>query len=419
MKIAFISYEYPPDTAFGGIATYVEQAVQMLVSRGHDVEVFCGSLQREITETSDRLVVHRLCVRDRDEFAIKVAPRFAARHQVIGFDVLEAPEIGALARFALQLVPEIPLVLKLHTPSFVVGQMNFVPPTIWQKTRWYLGAIRAGKRPRPYPSNTYRPEYELEKNHALEADEIAAPSQAIADLVIHHWKLNATQLSIVPLPYTPVPALLDIAIETYNQTVTFIGRLETRKGVLDLANAIPLVLRQRPQTRFRFVGANHPSPRSNLDMQQFLEKKLGAYATAVEFTGYLALDQIPTVLRDTDLCVFPSLWESFGCVCVEAMAAGRGIVASRAGGMAELLDQGKVGKLVAPKDPQGLATAILELLSNPDYRMQLGRMARERLLTEYNQNRIGELQEASYERAIWRRRSLGSRDIALLKAEVA
>lgn len=409
MKIAFISYEYPPDTAFGGIATYVDQAVKMLVSRGHDIEVFCGSLQREVTEMSDRQVVHRLLVRDLDEFTLKVAPLFAARHQAVRFDVLEAPEIGALARFALQLVPEIPLVLKLHTPSFVVSQMNFVPPTIWQKIRWYLGAIRAGKPPRPYPSHTHSPEHELEKKHALEADEIAAPSQAIRDLVIHHWQLNATQLSLVPLPYTPVSALLDIPVETCNQTVTFIGRLEMRKGVLDLANAIPLVLRQRPQTKFYFVGANHPSPRSNLDMQQFLEKKLSAYASAIEFTGYLALDQIPAVLRETDLCVFPSLWESFGCVCVEAMAAGRGIVASRAGGMAELLDQGKVGKLVAPKDPQGLATAIVELLNKPDYRMQLGRMARERLLAEYNQDRIGELQEASYERAIHHRRSLGAR----------
>ncbi|MEH2108257.1 glycogen/starch synthase [Nostoc sp.] len=57
MKIAFISYEYPPDTAYGGIATYLYQAARVLQQRGHLVEVFAGSTYRTTTETENEILV--------------------------------------------------------------------------------------------------------------------------------------------------------------------------------------------------------------------------------------------------------------------------------------------------------------------------------------------------------------------------
>ena len=63
MNIAFISYEYPPDTAYGGIATYVHQAAMMLSRRGHHVEVFSGSPHRTGTENEECLLVHRINVK--------------------------------------------------------------------------------------------------------------------------------------------------------------------------------------------------------------------------------------------------------------------------------------------------------------------------------------------------------------------
>jgi glycosyltransferase involved in cell wall biosynthesis len=77
--------------------------------------------------------------------------------------------------------------------------------------------------------------------------------------------------------------------------------------------------------------------------------------------------------------------------------------------MSSILGSGKVGCLVAPGDPRAIANAVNDLLADPAKRMTFGKAAREHVLNEYNSRRIGELQEASYARAMARRRQLGSR----------
>ena len=409
MKIAFISYEYPPDTACGGIATYVKQAAIMLSQRGHYIEVFGGSPNSNETKKEGNILIHRVKVQNRQEFSQKVGAVFAQRYNQIKFDVLEAPEIGAEAVKAIELIPEIPLVIKLHTPSYLLQKLAYLPPSLNLKLRRFLGAVKRGNIPQPFSAYHYDRNNDMERICALKADEITAPSLSIAERVIEDWQLNRQKVVHLPNPYIPSSKLLNIPISTNADTVTFVGRLEIRKGVLDLAEAIPLILRFYPQVKFRFVGSFLPSPNPKLDMRQYLKKKLKLYLSSLEFVGNLPLETIPTVLAKTDICVFPSIWENFPNVCLEAMSAARGVVGSSAGGMSELLDDGKVGKLVPPKSPQSIAKAIIELLENPEARMRLGEAARQRVLTEYNLERIGELQEASYLRAIKRRRALGVR----------
>lgn len=89
------------------------------------------------------------------------------------------------------------------------------------------------------------------------------------------------------------------------------------------------------------------------------------------------------------------------------MAAGRAIVGSSAGGMAEILNSNEVGRLVPPKSPEKIAQAVLELLAAPQLRQQLGYAARARVIEQYNIERIGSLQEASYRRAIAHKKAKG------------
>jgi glycosyltransferase involved in cell wall biosynthesis len=77
--------------------------------------------------------------------------------------------------------------------------------------------------------------------------------------------------------------------------------------------------------------------------------------------------------------------------------------------MTEMLDNGKAGHLVSPQKPEQIAAAVIALVDDPKRRMEMGELARERVLNEYNLERIGSLQEASDERAIARRRVIGSR----------
>lgn len=417
MKIAFISYEYPPDTATGGIATYVYQAARMMQQRGHVVEIFTSSPYRSGTTIEDGIVVHRLLYltpTDRRDFAGLAGQMFAQRHTTVHFDVIEGPENDAHARGAIALVPDMPLVVKLHTPLFMVQALNYVPPSRQMKLRRWLGALRRGQLPKPFAMpSVYDPACDLERSHTLEADEITTPSQDLGDRLIHAWGLPAATVVHLPNPYIPGSELLQIPVETHTNTVSFLGRLEVRKGILQLMQAIPLILRHHPQVKFRFVGESCPAPPNpETTMQQYITQKLWRYRRSLEFTGAVPLQEIPHYLAQTDICVFPSRWENFPNVCLEAMAAARGIVGSQAGGMADLLDQGNAGHLVDPQHPEQIATAVIDLLDHPERRMRFGHIARQQVLHNYNLERIGALQEASYKRAIARRQALGSRTSA-------
>lgn len=412
MHIAFISYEYPPDTAVGGIATYVKQAASMLAHRGHEVEVFAASTTRSGMETEDGVLVHRLQNLDMTSdgtgaFPARIAPLFAQRHAAAAFDVLEAPEYRAEGRDAVRLVPGIPLVVKLHTPSYLLRSMN---TALYSPVRRTLSAAKSLLR-RERPFYDYKPEEDPERTYCLDADEIAAPSRTIGELVAEKWGLNRDKMAVYPLSYVPADALLRVPLETKTDTVTYYGRLEMRKGVVDLADAIPLILESCPQAKFRFVGKSLPSPQMGRDMKTFLSQKLARQAGSVQFMDPVTLAQIPVLLAATDVCVFPSLWENFPNTCLESMSAGRGVVATDPSGMAEMLRDGATdyGLLVPPQSPEKIAQAVIELLQNPAQRIAFGVAARQRVLDQYSLNRVGMLQEASYSRAIERRRAAGPR----------
>jgi glycosyltransferase involved in cell wall biosynthesis len=221
------------------------------------------------------------------------------------------------------------------------------------------------------------------------------------------WNLDRTQMVEVPYPFVPPPELLTIPVESTTATVGFVGRLELRKGVIDLAKAIPEILQRFPNTSFLFVGASERSPIDGVSMQEYIAGALAAFKGRISFLGRVGQTRMSEVFRSIDICVLPSLWENFPNACLEAMAAGRGVVGSSAGGMAQQLDDGRVGLLVSPHQPKEIAESVCRLLGNKELRMDLGRKARARVLSEYNAGRIGLMMETSYERAIRRKREGG------------
>lgn len=379
--------------------------------------MFAGSYRRSGTEAEGAdLLVHRIDETDRCRFGEAVAPVFARRHGEVGFDVIESPEYHADAREAIRAVPSIPLVVKLHTPSEILLKLNYFEASFTKRLRMYAGVLARGSR----PHWGYSPEIEgyrayvakvaaMERALAHEADEVAAPSDALGRQAMNEWRLQPGNVVTVPYPFEPDAALLNIPPETETKRIAFLGRLEVRKGVIELAEAIPRVLDRCPDASFVFVGAAEASPTPSVDMQEYLEERLRRYAGAVTFVGPASSAEIPRILAETDICVIPSRWENFPNVCLEAMAAARGIVGSRAGGMTEMLDSGRVGRLISPGKTLEIARTVGDLLENPDERIHLGQAARRRLLEEYNADRVGALQEASYQRAIERRRAAGSR----------
>ncbi|MEO1235935.1 MAG: glycosyltransferase family 4 protein [Planctomycetota bacterium] len=390
MRVAFVSFEFPPDTCDGGIATYVRQAATMLAKRGHRVSVFSATPQEDTArrETEAGVEAFRVYTPNRYEFAERVAPAFADEHQREPFDVVETPDFMADGRVIAEAHPELPLVMKLHTCSQILREVGREIP-LWAYTK---GWVKAGlTMTRPWWMRL--PMERIEREHAGRADVVAAPSASIADRTRELWRLPRAP-ELMPNPFEVDERFLDIPVETETRRVLFVGRLEARKGVYELARAIRQLHRKHPDWAFRFVGHAHPWDREKV------VALAGPAAAAMEFVGKVPHAELPRQLADADVSVIPSRWENFPTVCLEAMAAARGIVGSRFGGMAEMLEHGRHGLLVDPSQPKSIAAALGELMSDPARRMALGRAARTRVRQQYNADSVVQRQEAVYRQAI-------------------
>lgn len=399
MRIALISFEFPPAVAVGGIGTYAWNAAVMLAGAGHEVEVFAAGRAGPEPAQALGVRVHRLDSADRAAFREALAPVFSSRHRERPFDVLESPEIGAEGAAAAKMHPAIARVVKLHTPSCLVAEAGWEPPGVGAQLRFLLGALRRGRMDLLRKPDCL-PEQDAECLWTRQADVIAAPSQAIADLVSSRWSLNPGLVSVYPYPYAPAATLLDLPLPSTVKTIGYLGRLEARKGVTDMAQAIPEILSRAPHLRFRFIGPSWPF--RGTDMQTWIERHYGRAAHAMEFTGGLPPDRVAAELARCDVLVLPSRWENFPFACWEAMASGRAVVGSAAGGMAEVIEPGASGLLVPPRSPSAIRDAVLALVNQPGLAANLGAAARQRIESLLAPVQVLPQQLASYEQAIRR-----------------
>jgi glycogen synthase len=412
LRIAYISYEYPPDTAFGGIATYVRQAAVLLAHRGHSVEVFAASGLRGGYFEDGKIGVNLVEEMDRTKFGEAILRIFSERNKTSKFDVVESPEFFADGMGIRKSYPRVAHVVKLHTPHELLGKVGALRPTISERLRhnyfqlrMVCGALRKLQRParfQPHPACRKEPSplIKLERAYACGCDLVVSPSQALADWAMREWSIAPSRIMVVPNPYVPSDELLNVPIKGNGKVVGFFGRLEQRKGVSDLIKAMPIILRAEPEARFRFVGAAGHYPGTGERFDIYLLRQLRHYRNAIEFVGACPLNQMPEQYGAVNVCVFPSIWENFPNVCLEAMAAGRAIVGSSAGGIAEMLENGVHGILIAPQNPKAIAEGVLRLLQSPELRQSLGASARKRLVTAYNVEMVGPQLERSFETAM-------------------
>jgi glycogen(starch) synthase len=408
MRIAFVSHELPPETGGGGIGTYLGQIAPALAASGHSVELFAGGAADSRQQVAENLVVHRTACAGSPEFAEAVAGPFAAVHLREPFDVVEGCDFDASAVAIKRRFPDLPYVCKLHTPRFAVDEMHHRRPGPMARLRMTLGALRRGRRPPEFAATGLRrtPGARRELEAMSRADVLAAPSEAIAASARAWVPGCGDRIQVFPYPYAPAPALLALPPGGPGGMVTFLGRIEPRKGVEDLARAIKRILARQPAARFQFVGREMPAPDKTGSMIAALRRILGpTAAAAVQFPGPCQPSELAEVFRRSDLIVIPSHWESFGLVCCEALAAARAVVATSGSGLAEILAQGACGVLVPPRSPDALAAAIERLLADPAERVRLGTLGRARVLRAYAVAAVVPAQLASYERAIRRAHS--------------
>lgn len=162
--------------------------------------------------------------------------------------------------------------------------------------------------------------------------------------------------------------------------ILFVGRLIALKGIFHLIRAIPLVLKNHPNTLFVFIGPGNKN--------SFIEElgKCGVNKKNTLFLGYVDQASLAKWFAMSDIYVLPSLMESFSFTLLEAMSCGLPAIVSNVGGPSEIIENNVSGILIKPGSVKAIAKAITFLLDNPDLRKSFGYNARKAAERRYSWN---------------------------------
>ncbi len=205
-----------------------------------------------------------------------------------------------------------------------------------------------------------------------------------------HWRDEvrkiepAARTTIIGNPI-PVPPSVE-PLRRPARTVLFLAWLQRTKGVLDLLRAIPIVLRSVPEATFVIAGRglhDGESPESIMKLARSLR-----VAHALRCPGWVDGVMKESVLRESDVFVLPSYFEGLPVALMEAMARGVPVIATRVGGIPDVIEDGVNGLLVNPGQPEALARAIVAMLTDDALRTRLRESARTHVRERYSTEAI-------------------------------
>jgi glycogen(starch) synthase len=399
MNILFLTQEYPPETGMGGIGTYTRAVAHALAHAGHRIVVLSAAVPPQKTYAYEENGVHVVRVARRKfeipilrrlwityapwtkhqwEYIFSVTSELSRLVRAHNIDVIEAPEIWAEG-LAYSWRRRVPIVVKFHTPLFLTRQLDGM-----YETRDWHWVDRA------------------DAWWVRRADAYISASANLADIVAAKYHLPRAQIAVIPEAveiecFTPAPNSTNAS-----QTVLYVGRLEPRKGVFTLVEAIPQVLADFPEARFVFVGADYPVNGQSCRAQMLEKLRASGTLERVEFVGKLPHERIAEYHRQSAVCVFPSEWENCAIATLEAMASARPVIATHMGGFPEMIQDRVNGLLVPPHDATALAQAIKSILADPTCARTYGMRARERVEQAYSGTIVAERTLELYRAAIER-----------------
>jgi glycosyltransferase involved in cell wall biosynthesis len=402
MRIGFFVWEYPPKLV-GGLGTYAEYITHEFVELGHDVTVFTlnpGDLNtREIFKGVE---VHRPLIAD----ASNVFPMFVAEdlrrwgtnirffNDIFIFNVLSATKfINGLIRkqgykFDIVCVHDwlssiAGLIIKNETKIPVVFHVH--------STEWG----RSGGQGSEVVSH-------LESATAQAADRIITVSHAMKDdLTRHGWpqqKISVVWNGVDPARYNPEnckPEDVKKIREKYDipddwKMLLFLGRLTWVKGVKNLIQAMPTVLTDYPQTKLVILGKGEEEK----DIEE-TAARLGIKDKIIYRFEFVPEDERILHYAAADLCIFPSTYEPFGIVSLEAMAMEKPVVVGAHGVVGfreQVVSSGpdQNGIHINGEDPADIAWGIKETLKDPQRAKTWGENGRKRVLQYFTWEKTAE-----------------------------
>ncbi|MEA3328135.1 MAG: GT4 family glycosyltransferase PelF [Candidatus Omnitrophota bacterium] len=219
---------------------------------------------------------------------------------------------------------------------------------------------------------------------------VITPSQPIAKRMIEQFGVPEEKIRLVPrgLDLNEFSFQKKDTVPGNEVVVGFIGRITPLKGHVYFIKAISKVARKIPGLKVLIVGDSPAGKHNYKEQIMLLARRLGL-TPYIKFLGTRA--DIPDILAELDILVMASTApEAFGRVLIEAGAAGIPVVATKIGGVVDIVDNEKTGLLVAPRDPQQMAEAIIRLIKDKNLAVSLAEAAREKVAKEFNLDLMAE-----------------------------
>lgn len=376
MRIGMLSWESLYSVKVGGIAPHVSELSEALANRGHEVHVFT---RRGDFDGYDRINgVHYQRVdfdksgsstEQMDRMSASIYERFLKTQKVFGkFDIVHGHDWHPV--LALNLIKNdqgIPYILTMHSTEW--GRNGNKPGNSEISHREWLGGYESSR----LIVTTRHMQDELKSVYSIPQSKISIiPNGVVSGKVRKSIDPGKVKERYGIHPLTPV--------------VLFCGRMSYQKGPDLLVEAISLILRERKDARFVFVGEG--------DMRSFCERRAGELGVpkACRFLGYVSSEEKQKMINACDLVCVPSRNEPFGMIVLEAWDAGKPVVATEAVSIINNFQDG----LLAYIQPESIAWCINRLLKSPEEMKKLAEAGQSRIEKEFSWDRIAEEAEEVY-----------------------
>lgn len=378
MRILMLSWEFPPKVV-GGIAPHVHDLSLSLHEQGLEVSVLTiGTPEADEYENRKGLDIYRVKPSNPHppdfiswvfQFNLNLVEKVIMLAQEgVEFDLIHAHDwLVAYAGKTLKHAFHKPLVATVHATEW--GRNNGLHNDLQRyisDVEWWL---------------------------AYEAWRVICCSRYMFSELQNIFQLPKDKLRIVPNGVYPelfrsVPEQLSSVRDHYaapdEKIIFYVGRLVMEKGLDQLLEAAPKILATDEQVKLVIAGkgpyAEHLHAKA---------KQLGIYHKCY-FTGFIDDFTRNALFRSAQVAVFPSLYEPFGIVALEAMAAGTPVVVTDTGGLSEVVQHGKNGLKALANNPDSLAENIIWMLSYPEHAQAMSKQAYQDVETEYNWEKIAE-----------------------------
>ena len=394
MNIAIINQWYPPKS-YGGVAKYNYYIANAYKKLGNNVFII-SKLPKENKKHSfiDRIHIFYVKQLDIHYFFYKIPYlggflrilrdliySFRVRSELIKLDkkykidIVEYAEIN-YEGFAHSIFgpKKIPFIVRCHTPYFVLKKYYLRKEFRFDNPLLYL----------------------LERIFIKNAPYITTPSKNLADVITKELKISKENIKVIPNAIDIDKFNIQKDNKINKETILlFVGRLERAKGIFVLAESFcELVKIYKEKVKCIFVGKDRGGLLKLKEI--FTENKI---IERVEFKGEVKEKELINIYNICDIFINPSLiYESFSYTCLEAMAAGKPVVASKIGGIPEVVEDGKTGFLFEVGNIRELVNKLCLLIDNPQQRKIMGENARRRVEENFDVLKIAKINLLIYDK---------------------